>query len=58
MFLNVEIYPCKVFSEFGLVHTVHGIACHACDVAEGNRLLHGFETNVYGDAGYQGVEKR
>ena len=47
-----------VDADSGLVHTVHGTAGHVSDVAEGNRLLHGFETDVYGDAGYQGAAKR
>jgi IS5 family transposase len=28
------------------------------DIAEGNTLLHGQETVAFGDAGYQGIEKR
>ena len=35
----------------GLVHTVH-------DVTEGNNLLHGEETPVFGDAGYQSIDER
>lgn len=28
------------------------------DVTEGNSLLHGQETDAFGDAGYQGIDKR
>jgi len=42
----------------GLVHTVVGTAANVSDVAVGNDLLHGDETDVFADAGYQGAEKR
>ena len=45
-------------AESGLVHTVRGTSGHVSDVAEGNTLLHGQETIAFGDAGYQGIEKR
>jgi IS5 family transposase len=48
----------SVDAESGLVHTVRGTSGHVSDVAEANTLLHGQETVVFGDAGYQGVEKR
>ena len=47
-----------VGADLGLVHTVRGTAGHVADVAEGNTLLHGEETVVFADAGYQGVDKR
>jgi IS5 family transposase len=47
-----------VDAESGLVHTVRGTAANVSDVAEGNSLLHGEETNVFADAGYQGASKR
>jgi IS5 family transposase len=47
-----------VDAESGLVHTVRGTSGHVSDIAEANTLLHGQETVVFGDAGYQGVEKR
>jgi len=31
---------------------------HVSDIGEGNALLHGQETVAFGDAGYQGIEKR
>lgn len=42
----------------GLVHTVRGTAGHVADVTKGNSLLHGQESVVYADAGYQGAERR
>ena len=45
-------------AESGLVHTVRGTSGHVSDIAEANTLLHGEESLAFGDAGYQGVEKR
>ncbi len=42
----------------GLVHTVLSTAANVNDVVEGNSLLHGTETDVFADAGYQGANKR
>ena len=42
----------------GLVHSLSTTAANSSDVTEAHRLLHGGETEAYGDAGYQGVEKR
>ena len=42
----------------GLVHTVRGTSGNVHDVLEGNSLLHGQETDGFGDAGYQGIAKR
>ncbi|HEX5312955.1 IS5 family transposase [Aquabacterium sp.] len=42
----------------GLVHIVSGTAGHVNDVVEANSLLHGQKSNVFADAGYQGVQKR
>ena len=47
-----------VDAESGLVHTVRGTSGNISDIAEANSLLHGQESVAYGDAGYQGVEKR
>jgi IS5 family transposase len=47
-----------VDAESGLVHTVRGTAGHVNDVVEANSLLHGEETIVFADAGYQGAQKR
>lgn len=45
-------------ADSGLVHTVRGTAGNVHDVVEGNSLLHGQEEFGFGDAGYQGVDKR
>ena len=45
-------------AESGLVHTVSGASGNVHDVTEGNSLSHGQETDAFGDAGYQGIEKR
>lgn len=42
-----------VDAESGLVHTVVGTAANANDVTQAQALLHGDETDVFGDAGYQ-----
>ena len=42
----------------GLVHSVIGTAANVNDVTQAQGLLHGEETDGFGDAGYQGVEKR
>ena len=42
----------------GLTHTLIGTAANVGDVTQAQALLHGDETDVFGDAGYQGVEKR
>ena len=40
------------------MHTVRGTSGNVSDVVEGNSLLHGEEKDVFGDAGYQGAQKR
>jgi len=47
-----------VDAQSGLVHTLIGTAGHVSDITQAQALLHGDETDVFGDAGYQGVEKR
>jgi IS5 family transposase len=47
-----------VDAESGLVHTVIGTAANVHDINAAHALLHGEETDVYADAGYQGIEKR
>ena len=42
----------------GLVHTVVGTAANVNDVTQASALVHGEETDVFADAGYQGVAKR
>lgn len=47
-----------VDAESGLVHSLQTTAANAADVTQAHALLHGGETEAYGDAGYRGVEKR
>lgn len=47
-----------VDADSGLVHTVIGTAANVNDVTQGHGLLHGAETDVFADAGYQGAMKR
>ena len=47
-----------VDADSGLVHTVRGTTGSVNDVVEANTLLHGEETEAWGDAGYQGAAKR
>ncbi len=47
-----------VDSETGVVHSVTTTPANVRDVTEAHRLLHGGEKQVWGDAGYQGVDKR
>ncbi len=47
-----------VDEDSGLVHTVRGTSGNVHDVTEGNSLLHGQEKQAFGDAGYQGIDKR
>ena len=37
---------------------MRGTAGHVADVTEGSSVLHGKETAVFADAGYQGADKR
>jgi transposase, IS5 family len=48
----------QVDLESGLVHTVIGTAANVHDINAVQALLQGEETDVYADAGYQGIEKR
>ena len=47
-----------VDADSGLVHTVIGTAANVNDVTQGHGLLHGEESVVFADAGYQGATKR
>lgn len=42
----------------GLVHRVTSTAANVGDVTQVDKLLHGKEKHVFGDAGYIGAEKR
>ena len=50
--------PIGVDAETGLVHSMSATAANVHDVSEAHNLLHGGETMVWCDAGYQGVHKR
>jgi IS5 family transposase len=45
-------------SELGLVHSLTTTSANVHDITEADKLLHGDESDVWGDAGYQGVHKR
>ncbi len=45
-------------SENGFIHSVETTAAHVHDLTPAAKLLHGEETVVYADSGYQGIEKR
>jgi IS5 family transposase len=47
-----------VDAESGVVHTVVTTPANTSDVTQAHALLHGKERLAFGDAGYQGVEKR
>jgi len=47
-----------VDADSGLVHTMVATAANVGDVTQAHALLHGDEEVAFGDAGYQGVEKR
>jgi IS5 family transposase len=47
-----------VDADSGLTHTVVTTAANVSDVTRADALLHGDETAAFGDAGYQGVDKR
>ncbi|MCP9873650.1 IS5 family transposase, partial [Synechococcus sp. Cruz CV-v-12] len=47
-----------VDKDTGLIHSVETSAANVHDLTPAAELLHGEETVVYADAGYQGIEKR
>ena len=47
-----------VDADTGLAHSLATTSANAQDVTQAGALLHGGETEVCGDAGYQGVGKR
>ena len=44
-------------SENGLIHSVQTTGVNVHDLSPAAELLHGEETVVYADAGYQGIEE-
>lgn len=47
-----------VDADSGLVHSVRGTSGNVNDVVEANSLLYWQETDAFGDAGYQGMDRR
>ena len=47
-----------VDADSGLVHTVVGTTANVNDVTQAGALVHGEETDVFADDGYQAVAKR
>ena len=47
-----------VDKDSGLIHSVETNSANVHDITRAAQLLHGEEEVVYGDAGYQGIEKR
>jgi transposase, IS5 family len=47
-----------VDAESGLIHSVVCTAANEADVVHAHQLLHGRESQVHGDSGYTGLEKR
>lgn len=47
-----------VDAQSGLVHSLVATAANVADVTQAHHLLHGQEQHAFGDAGYQGVDKR
>ena len=47
-----------VDADSGLTHTLVTTAANVSDITQAHALLHGDETTAFGDAGYQGVERR
>ncbi|MDA0273416.1 MAG: IS5 family transposase [Proteobacteria bacterium] len=45
-------------AELGLTHSLTTTAANVHDITEADKLLHGDESEVWGDAGYQGIHKR
>jgi len=50
--------PVGTDAHTGLVHSLKGTARNVADVIQAHHLLHGGETHVFGDADYQGADKR
>lgn len=42
----------------GVIHSIETTPANMHDITQATRLLNGNETHVWGDAGYQGIEKR
>ena len=42
----------------GLIHSIATTSANAHNITQADKLLHGKEEYVWGDAGYRGIEKR
>lgn len=42
----------------GVIHSLSTTAANVADITQADKLLHGQEQRVYGDAGYTGIDKR
>jgi IS5 family transposase len=47
-----------VDADTGIVHSATGTAANEHDITQADKLLHGKEQRVHGDAGYLGIHKR
>ena len=47
-----------VDADSGLTHSVRGTAGNVHDIVEANTLLHGEESDAFGDSAFQGADKR
>lgn len=47
-----------VDADTGIVHSATGTAANEHDITQADKLLHGNEQRVHGDAGYMGIHKR
>jgi len=47
-----------VDESLGLIHSVETTSANEHDITQAEKLLHGEEKRVWGDAGYQGIHKR
>ncbi len=47
-----------VDESIGLIHSIAATAANAHDITQADKLLHGKEKRVWGDAGYSGIDKR
>ena len=56
-YFGMKLHIC-VDAESGLTHSLHTTAANTADVTEAHRLLRGDEREAWGDAGYQGAERR
>ncbi len=54
---GIKAHIC-VDTDFGITHILFTTPAHTNDVTQAHALLHGDERIVFGDAGYQGVERR